>query len=77
MSESVEWYRASVAAAVGGFVSEEAGLTSERIVDGEIGSSILGVVDVAVLRRSLGAIAVARDMSRTSIGRICLPSDCV
>ncbi len=74
---SIEGYGGSFAAAVSGFVSGEEGFKSESIFEGEMELLMFGVTDVEALRRAFGAKAVARDMSKTSMGRICLPSDWV
>ena len=57
------------------FVQE--GFVSERMVEGEIGSSI---IECNFVEDSLGPLAIedmARDMRRTINGRTCFPSDLV
>lgn len=58
------------------FKSMEDGLTSDNMIDGEIESFTEVVVDARELG-DLGASEVARDISRTMSGRICLPSEWV
>ena len=60
-----------------GLVLGDNGLMSERIVEGEIGSSIVEELGGANFLGVFGARDVARDIRRTMSGRICLPSELV
>lgn len=76
MPEPSEVYAASMEAAESGLCDGWDGLTSERTVGGDIGLSIVDAVGKDGCRRAaLGMGAVARDIRRTSKGRICFPSD--
>ena len=77
MSESSEVYAVSIEEFERGFASGEDGLMSDRIALGVIGLSMVVAVGIEGSRETLGVRDVARDMSRTRRGRICLPSDCV
>lgn len=60
-----------------GLVLGQDGLVSERIVEGEIGSSIIEGVRVEDNLDSLTMGDIARDIRSTSSGRTCFPSDLV
>lgn len=53
------------------------GFVSDRIVEGDIGSSIIEAVDTEVGLGALGVVEIALDMRRTIRGRTCFPSDFV
>ena len=53
------------------------GLVSDSMIDGEIGSLILVVVGTEGRLDDFGVVDIARDMRRTSRGRMCFPSDLV
>lgn len=76
ISETSELYTDSIGAAESGSLDGEDGLTSERIVGGDIGLSIVEVLGIEkCLRAAFGLEAVARDIRRTSKGRMCFPSE--
>ena len=70
-------YSASVEVANSGLVMGKDGLMSERIFEGETGSSIVERAEVDNCLDVLGASDVACDISRTMSGRICFPSELV
>lgn len=55
----------------------EDGLTSDNMIDGEIESSTEALVEAREPFDALEASEVARDISKTISGRICLPSELV
>lgn len=55
----------------------EDGLTSDNMIAGEIESSTEAFVDAREPLDALEASEVARDISKTISGRICLPSEWV
>ena len=76
ISEPSELYVFSTEAAESGLFDGWEGLISERTLEGDIGLSIVDAVGKEGGRRAaLGAGAVARDIRRTSKGRMCFPSD--
>lgn len=77
MSGSSGIYADSAEAAEGGLPAEDEGLSSERIVEGDIESSIVAAEAWKDVLGDFGDRAVARDIKRTMSGRICFPSDCV
>lgn len=70
-------YVESRAVADNGLLAGLDGFVSESTVGGEIGSLIVDCEGVIGCLEDLVALDVARDMSRTSTGRIRLPSVCV
>ena len=55
----------------------EEGFVSDRILEGDIGSSIIGAVGTEAGLGALGVVEIALDMRRTIRGRTCFPSDFV
>lgn len=60
-----------------GYKSMEDGLRSDNIIDGEIESSTEALVEAREPLDALESNEVARDISRTISGRMCLPSELV
>ena len=77
MSDSESVHALSIEDAERGLVGCNEGLTSERILEGDMGLSIVAAAGIEESRGDLGAIDVALDMRRTSKGLICFPSDWV
>ncbi len=55
----------------------ESGLTSARTAEGDSELSMQGAIPGATFLGALGPSEVARDMSSTSRGRMCFPSEFV
>ncbi len=77
MSESSEVYAASSEEVESGLAAGIERLTSDKTLEGDIGLSIVEDDGDEGFRETLGVKAVALDMSRTSRGRICFPSEFV